>query len=520
MVSLLDSIAKGTTAFLLVIFWIIVFFHGSLICGIVYKEPDICFLLATGRWIVEHGYIPQQDPFSYTAQLQPGIHIFGHYIANRPILEKWLCEVLFFEIWSRCGSLALLFFTTCLSALSFVVLPLRILRLCGWRGLKALLLTTVVLTTSWSHLAVRGDAISFLLVAIWLELLVRMQKSKKAGINWPVIFLFVGIDCLWANMNIVFLFGIILPAIYTFCLVLERFFPDLKKTPFNWTVPIALFLGTFATFINPWGIGLWEYIPFCIGKAVANINELQPLSYKNWNNLFFFGFYVLVILSLRSFWLHGKRIKESGDLWYRFLALAGIAFSFKSVRSIPIGSLMLLTSMAGMSRPKPFEHQLLAAIDGRVKRAFSPFSLRFTLFALLVACTGTYFTSFAVPPEIPQSSAAFTVPEGAIKFISEHRLAGNLLNDPHFGCVMYWKLKDAPPVFVDPRYNLFGFEIIQDYWKMVNCSDGWQDLLKKYNIGWVFLPPKLDLVKHLSTDPNWHRLYEDKGSVIYQLNAN
>jgi hypothetical protein len=517
MVGLLDSISKNTTAFLLVFFWIILFFHGALIGGMVYKEPDICFLLATGRWILEHGQIPQQDPFSYTAQLQPGINIFGHYIANRPILEKWLCESIFYGIWSRFGGLGLLLFDCCLSTLTFVVIPLRILRLCGWQGLRALLLTTVMLITSWAHLSVRPEAFSFLMVAIWFELLVRQQKSQRPGIDWPAILPLALINCFWANVNIVFLFGIILPGIYVFCLVVERFFPALKNTPFKWTVPIALFVCVLATLINPWGIGLWEYIPFVFGKFNDNINEMQPLSWKTGGNIFFFGFYVLLFLSMRSFWLHGRqKIKESGDFWYRFLTFAGIVFSFKNLRAMPIGSLFLFTAIAGMGRPKPFNNELLALIDKRVRKAIKPFGLPFALFSLFMVCLGTYCVTFAVPPEIPQSSAAFTVPYGAIQFISEHRPTGNLLNDADFGCVMYWKLKGAPPVFVDPRYNMFGTAIDADYWNMVLCKEGWQDLLKKYDIRWVFLPPQRELVKRIATDPSWHLLYADKASVIYQ----
>jgi hypothetical protein len=524
MVSLLNSIAKATTAFLLVFFSLIVFFHGSLIGGIVFKEPDICFLLATGRWIVEHGQIPQQDPFSYTAHLLQGKYIFGYYFPPRYVLEKWLSEALFFEIWSYLGPLALLLFTTFLSTLTYVLLPLRILRLCGWQGLRALLLTMLILTTSWSHLAARPDVISFFLVAVWLELLVRQQKRKSSSpksisidLNWQALIIFALIDCLWANMHIVFLFGIILPAIYTFCLVAERLFPTLRQTPFNWTVPIGLVLCVLVTFINPWGIGLWEYIPFVFGEAVEHINEMQPLGPKNFGNLFFIGFYVLIFLSLRSLWLNGrKNLKESGDFWYRFLTPAGIAFGFKNLRSIPIGALFMLVSIAGMRRPKPFDNELLALVDQRLRKFIKPFSLSFTLFVLLMAELGTYCVTFAVPPEIPQGSAAFTPPLGAIQFIKEHRPSGNLLNDPHFGCVMEWKLKDAPAVFLDPRYNIFGAEVGQDYWNMALCKNGWQDLLKKYDIRWVFLPPKLELVKEISKDPNWHLLYADEASVIYQ----
>ncbi len=67
---------------------IFLFLYGCCISGLVLKEPDICFLLGGGRWIVEHGQIPSVDPFSYTT----------HYHWAQYVVEKWLTEVVFYLI--------------------------------------------------------------------------------------------------------------------------------------------------------------------------------------------------------------------------------------------------------------------------------------------------------------------------------------------------------------------------------------------------------------------------------------
>ncbi|MFX5358875.1 hypothetical protein ABTD15_19300, partial [Acinetobacter baumannii] len=56
--------AKLTAYLSLILFAMFLIFHGCCIAGFVLKEPDICFLLASGRWIVEHGHLPLSDPFS------------------------------------------------------------------------------------------------------------------------------------------------------------------------------------------------------------------------------------------------------------------------------------------------------------------------------------------------------------------------------------------------------------------------------------------------------------------------
>jgi len=63
--------------------------------------------------------------------------------------------------------------------------------------------------------------------------------------------------------------------------------------------------------------------------------------------------------------------------------------------------------------------------------------------------------------------------------------------------------------------------------EIVDCKNGFENLLDKYEIDWLFLPPNLPLVKHLNqlqhspesdTTASFKCLYEDKNSVIYARN--
>jgi len=89
-----------------------------------------------------------------------------------------------------------------------------------------------------------------------------------------------------------------------------------------------------------------------------------------------------------------------------------------------------------------------------------------------------------------------------------------MLNDPHFGNVLMWKIDKTPPVFIDSRYNLYGNTLLQDYWTMAENKAGAQQLLDKYSIDWIFLNPKMQLVKALSQDPQWTVLYQDSEAAI------
>jgi hypothetical protein len=509
-INLMDLMVNVLSRSALILFCLLLFFYGATIAGTVLKEPDICFLLAAGRWTVEHGQIPQQDPFSYTAHLLPAKYI----------LEKWLAEVIFYGVWAGLGGACFLVLDTCCATLAFVIIPYRVLCLCGWRGLPALLLVMLLALTSFAHLAARPEIFSFLFLAIWFEVLVRMQKrtADNTDIDWKSIILLGFLMCLWVNMHTLFLFGMLLPGVYTACVIGEKFFPELRKQPFNFTGPILMVVCILASLVNPWGFDLWTYMPFVFGRFTETNNEMQPLGLKNALTPAFFPFYLAVLIGLRVFFLDAmKRPYKSGDLFYRLLIPLGIAGGFKVVRSIPLSGWFILTALAGSVIPAwQTKNKLLTAIDAKIEETIKPFSWSWTLVCLLISAMGTVLITMAVPPQAPQGSAAFTPPLKAIQFIEEHPPKGNLLNDPHFGNVMEWQMQHNPPVFIDSRYNLFPYDLLQDYWKIVQCADGWQDLLKKYDIGWVFLPPNLELPKRLAQDPNWHLLYSDKASVVYQ----
>jgi hypothetical protein len=513
--------AKASAYLCLILFSTFLLFYGCCIGGLIFKEPDICFLLASGRWIVEHGQLPLTDPFSYTTHFHPVQYV----------IEKWLTEIIFYYVLAATGPTGLLVFDACLLAFAFVVMPMRILYLGGFRGLALLAIVGLAVFTSFSHLAVRPEVFSFLITGFFLETLLRISLATagSAKIEWRYIALLGVLSCLWSNLHTLFIVAMMLPAMYTGCLILEKLFiKQLRSEPFNWTAPIALVVCTLCTLINPYGFGLWQYIPNVFGPFNETNNEMQPIGLATALSPAFYPFYLFAVTSVVVL---SNRIRTSplkqGDLFFFLLIPAAILGGFKTIRSIPLADLLMV---AGFSRVRQ-EHSQLASFAQQVNdwlnRFVDPFKFATPALCLLICGLGGFLISLAVVPEIPQGSAAFTPPVEAIKYIGAHPPRGHLLNDPHFGNVMMWQLKDSPQVFIDSRYNLYGNTLLQDYWKIVECKNGYENLLNNYEIDWLFLPPSLPLAKHLSelqhlsesaAPANFKCLYEDKNSVIYARN--
>jgi hypothetical protein len=512
--------AKATAYSCILLFAVFLLFYGFCIGGLIYKEPDICFLLASGRWIAEHGQLPTTDPFSFTTHFHPVQYV----------IEKWLTEIIFYDVWAATGATGLLVFDACLLAIAFVVMPMRILHLGGFRGLALLITVTLATLASFSHLAVRPEVFSFIFAGCFLEILLRISRATASSskIGWRCIALLGLLSCLWSNLHTLFIVAIMLPAAYTGCLILEKFFvKSLSSAPFNWTVPIAFLVCVVSTLINPYGIGLWQYIPNVFGPFNDTNNEMQPIGLSTLSSPAFYPFYVLAGITLFALI---KRIRtaslKQGDLFFYLLIPAGILGGFKTIRSIPLADLLMVAGFSRVWSQSPVP-SFAQQVNDFLNRFVDPFKFLTPAMCLIICGLGGFLISFAVTPEIPQGSAAFTPPVEAVKYIGAHTPSGHLLNDPHFGNVMMWQLKESPPVFIDSRYNLYGNTLLQDYWKIVDCKPGWQNLLDKYEIDWLFLPPSLPLAKHLnefqhspqsSAPSSFKRLFEDKNSVIYARN--
>ncbi|MGH9551345.1 MAG: hypothetical protein ACRD3W_18315, partial [Terriglobales bacterium] len=167
---------------------------GAVSSGIVLREPDICFLLAMGRWICEHQMqLPAVDPFSYTyIQFPPG---------STYAVYQWLTEVLFYGLVRTLGLPALLVCAAVVMTLSFVVVPLRILALKGCNNITSLLMVALLVLTSCTHLSVRPEIFSYLFTAAFLELFARFNRRTKAGIDWIFVASAAAITCIWSNMH-------------------------------------------------------------------------------------------------------------------------------------------------------------------------------------------------------------------------------------------------------------------------------------------------------------------------------
>ena len=100
-----------------------VLYWGWLLALWILSDPDSCFLVGSGRLILERGITALGgDCFSWTLAQYPG----GDFV-----LYQWLASVIFAQTMALSGSSGLIIFGSCLALLSFVFLPQLVVLLCG-----------------------------------------------------------------------------------------------------------------------------------------------------------------------------------------------------------------------------------------------------------------------------------------------------------------------------------------------------------------------------------------------------
>lgn len=473
---------------------------GACITGLVLKEPDICFLLAGGRWIAEHGQIPASDPFAYN-------------ISRDYIVEQWLTELLFFWLWKYTGSLGLLCFDALILTLTFITMPYRLMRLnCIGAG-QALLVTTLIAVGAFVHISVRPEIFSVLFVAVYLEIFKRLdlkaaqaEGSNAPQIDWAKIAALALIMALWTNLHILFVGGLMLLALYCGTSFYSAWRGRDQKL--NLTAPIALAATTLATLANPYGIGLWLSLPGLM--TWPKTNEVKAVGLDSLHDPCCYSFFLMILIAMVNLRHHFKfKGLSAGELFFKAMIPGGIAVGVRAIRAIPMANIMLAASL----RPKGNSES--GVIDSALANFFDP--TFWQILCLGCGMLGAGLMTRIIPPEFPQGSAAFNPPFAAVTFIAKAPPPGNLLNDPHFGNVMMWQMEvdeKFPKLFIDSRYHLFKDAILDDYWTMVLCRQGWQEKLKEYKIAWIFVPTKLQIVQTLSNDPNWKLVYQDETASV------
>ncbi len=281
------------------------FVAGAWVAGAALHDPDTCWLLGLGRWMFEHGAIPDIDPFSWTFAAEEAR-------GRSFILYQWLTELIFYLSTRTGGLLTLLMLTAVTVVTAFISLPIGYVVKREAPFLAGIAVVFVGLLAGSFHFLCRPEIFSYLFTAIFLQVLhyARVAAAMENQKIFRIAFILTPLMVLWANLHTGFVTGISAIGGCLLGAILGRLFlrengNALNNKPLIVELSLALFGTVLATLVTPYGLRLWAYIPDLFGSPINKyIVELRPLSWAAMQEVTYWPYLALcvgiVVLVLRE----------------------------------------------------------------------------------------------------------------------------------------------------------------------------------------------------------------------------
>jgi hypothetical protein len=551
---MIDRLSGVLAKITLCLFFLFLFCVGVLIGGTALHDPDTCWIAALGRFMFEHGGIPSMEPFSYT-----------FLDVHRPlVLYQWMTELFFYGAVKIGGLQCLLLLVTTLVMTAFVVIPMKLFQTARVSWYQTLPVIILVMVAACFHFLARPEIFSYVFLSSLLFLLTahrlkfRRRTALKLSVNSSMepgegqaddpgrpeansrtksifdlrlLFSIALIMVAWANFHTGFVSGLIVLFTYVLASLVARLICRIH--PFcDFTILAASLVGALGTIVNPYGAGLWSYIPSLFFASFNHlITELYAVDIRKPEFIPFclflavFGFVWIRKLMNASDRTAGcePALSERMQVMESFVVFSVCVFEgWSHLRLIPFAVLVMLAELALLLSPilnysKPVNH-LLESFDSKLAEGLAP-QLRLNgniclAFVVLIALTGTVISFKIQAPVLPQSGGAFKLPVKALEVVNSHHASEHILNDPQFGDALIWYHPGAPKVFVDTRFDMYGENLVRDYTCMQSAKPGWQELINKYGVKTVFLKPDDPVVQKLKASPPWQMEYIDKDAAV------
>jgi hypothetical protein len=90
-----------------------------------------------------------------------------------------------------------------------------------------------------------------------------------------------------------------------------------------------------------------------------------------------------------------------------------------------------------------------------------------------------------------------------------------MFNNDEFGDYIIYAGWPKYKVFIDGRTDMYGASRVKEYIKVTQAQPGWENILRKYQVKWIFHDPGSPLSKILLERSDWKLIYSDKVANIF-----
>ncbi len=477
---------------------------------------DFWFHLKIGEWIFLNHKVPTYDILSHTASEHP--YLDSH----------WLFQFLIYSVYNWTGLKGLVFLKICIFSISFYCL-LKITR--GRRSVFTIFLIIIGVVLVQERSFLRPEMMTFLFSTLYLLILSRYKESFSKS-----IYLLPVLQVLWTNMHGLFIIGIFI----VFCFVAGELiagkimlrYKCYEDTPvegkhFNKLFLVFLVM-IVCTFINPYGVNGAAY-PFLLFSEIGqdahvwmkNVEELYPTFSYTTNSTILLYYQVFVIFTGFSFFLSIRKIQIPFIILYTGLLYTSLLANRNISLLVFPASFIAISNLGNMSeRFGTFCNHINRRFKGLLPAAYICLLVFVALCIKNVVSDGFYTKGMSTGRFGFGISARF--PEGAVEFIKDNKIEGNIFNDNVIGGFLAWRLHPWKKIFIDGRWEVYGEKFLTKYGDSIKHNNLLQGFLKNYNVKIILLNHESmesnKLIPFLYQSKDWKLIYFDSVSSLFVQN--
>jgi hypothetical protein len=263
-----------------------------------------------------------------------------------------------------------------------------------------------------------------------------------------------------------------------------------------------------ATLINPFGAQLWISTGRALMTNRRGFGEWEPVAWIS-DPVTYFGYKVLFLVILAAFAIQiyrkgWKKIDRPGVILIGvFMVLAIISARHTALFAAVAGALI------PDSFPLKWPHVLsLGPVRRLVVVGINSAYVLVPLFAALIVMRD----GAGLRLEYPHVAC----PVGAVEYLQQRDIRGNLLVPFNYGSYALWKLRGKMRVSMDGRYDLVykpeTYQRVRDFFE---ARRGWETLLASPAPDAVLVPRSDDVYYKLRMEPGWTEAWHDSWDALF-----
>ncbi len=462
-------------------------------------DPDLWGHVRFGQDVLAQRHLIFYDQYSYSA---PG-HLF--------LDHEWLTDILMGAIYNAFGTvgLNLMKFACSAATILFLALAMEETESPARVQFAILIAASAPLAT---HLQFRAQIFTFALMSALLAILSRYNYRGRAP-----VWLAIPILAMWANLHGGFIMGLAALGTFTAVVFAQDLILGRGMRRAMWLLAITA-ASTIATLANPYGVGTWQAVIHALGNphtrtAIVDWLPLPQSLLFHWRQSHGWGV-AAKILALAMFVALGVTFIQTprgGDLALISIAALMIATAFLAVRNLPLAVIATVTPLARHTT------LVLEARRERLRLPVAPAKERSPTINQLMVAVAAFELLILTGLFSKKMAAGDPYPVGAISYMKEHRLSGNILADFQWGDYLIWHTAPASKVFVDGRYDtVYPPKVIDDYLAFSHGEVGGKETLLNYPHDFVLVGPQNDPpYKLVIAQPGWKQIYRDASCVLF-----